>query len=505
MEINIKHEIMSKTARGNIGITRFLRAGAKGTLNYTMRFGKTRLGIRLIHRYSKSFNKKIVIVVPSQIIFEQWKTEIDEYSILNDDFKPIIILTTTNSIFNGNYNLSDVGLLVIDEIHKFTSDARHNIIDKSKFKYDYILGLTGTYPSNDKVINDICPIVDTITKDEAIKNNWISEYEEYNIGLELTDRDKSKYIEYTNNISKILNIFKIANKRLTYKNNTPIFKNNFDLIMACYRGGKINNKYIKSYLIREALAIQMGWSPELELVSQYNNNINDTWNPDAIKHNVNVFYKAMTNRNNIHNINEIKLETVLKLYSYYYKDNKNIVTFNENIEMADLISDSVNNLFKEDKAISYHSKIKSRYLKDFETKKLITTKAGKPKKFGSKSQLKYIIEGFKLGKYNMINSVKSLDTGFNVENINLIITTSGTCNPIQYAQRIARGMTLDPKNSNKKTIVINLYFMDFIDKNDNLYHSKDKIKLKLRQNNNNIPNLGLNDFINMQNKYKINV
>ena len=58
-----------------------------------------------------------------------------------------------------------------------------------------------------------------------------------------------------------------------------------------------------------------------------------------------------------------------------------------------------------------------------------------------------------------------------------MITTAGTANPIQYAQRGGRGKRIDAYNPNKVTKIFNLYFEDFIGSNGNLIHSRDKQKL----------------------------
>jgi hypothetical protein len=78
----------------------------------------------------------------------------------------------------------------------------------------------------------------------------------------------------------------------------------------------------------------------------------------------------------------------------------------------------------------------------------------------------------------------ALDEGFNVENMELAITTSGTTNPIQHKQRTARVKTLEP-NKEKETMVLNLFFKDFqIFKPDgtvSYVKSRDQTKLMMRQ------------------------
>lgn len=486
---------MTKDERQKIGIKSFISNKFIGCFDYVMRFGKTLTAIKIIDYYLHVVKGSILIVVPSSAILEVWKKELDNYKTYYNDDMIIangVKLYTVNTLLNTT--IQSIDLLIVDEIHKFTSDKRLNLINNTQIKHKHILGLTGSYPYNNIEISNICPVIDKINEQEAIRNNWISNFIEYNISLDMTDEDKSKYIEYSNDIKSVLEIFKDTYKRLTYTNGDTIFKNDFDLILACYSGRKIQETYVKSYLIRETLSITMGFNDNLDLDNTYYKRIFDYWSPVAIKNNVTKFYNAMRKRNVIHNINEVKIKAVLDLYIAYYNKN-NIITFNESIVMADYITDSINNIANKEIAVSYHSKIPSRYIKDFVTNEIITTKAGKPKKFSAIKQLEFIKQGFKLGIYNMINTVNAVDEGFNLELLDVVITTSGTVNPVQYEQRSARGKTIDYYNPNKVTTIINLYFDDFIDSNHTFYKSRDKSKLRIRQNNRYIPMFKLEDFI----------
>lgn len=299
-------------------------------------------------------------------------------------------------------------------------------------------------------------------------------------------------------MNEVFDIFKGSHKRLTYTNGKYIFDSDFEVIMACYSGRKIDNTYVKAYNIREALAQSMGYSTTLELDTEYNKRIDKYWNPINIKNNVTKYYIAMQQRNVIHNYNEVKLKAVLELY-LIYRD-KNIITFNGSIDMADAITDSINNTISDNKAVAYHSKIKSKYITDFTTGKVLTTKAGKPKKFSAIKQLDHIKQGFKYNFYNMLNTVNAVDEGFDLDILDMVITTSGSTNPVQYAQRTARGKTISYYNPNKITIILNLFFDDFIDENGKFYKSRDKTKLVIRQQHKYIATFTMEEFKNYMKK-----
>lgn len=63
----------------------------------------------------------------------------------------------------------------------------------ANIKYKIILGLTATFErldGRDALIAQHCPVVDTITLEEAVKNKWLSEYKEYLVLIEPDDIDK---------------------------------------------------------------------------------------------------------------------------------------------------------------------------------------------------------------------------------------------------------------------------------------------------------------------------
>ncbi len=482
---------MTKTERQAEGILKFLKANGIGTLYYVQRFGKTLTALKIAKRFNTKFkDESIYVVVPSITVKNVWLKEIEEFDYI---FKSIIIITAYEAIKNKYV----CGLLIIDEIHKFVSDERLKIIKGKVIASKYRLGLSGTYPHGNKVIEENFPIVDTITEKEALTNKWISQFREYNIPLELSEADKVEYVKYSTIMHQTFQEFKGMYKMLTFSDGNTICKDDLDLILSCYSGKSIKGyDYIKSTYIREAIAVKMGWTPTLQLDSDYHKQIEEYWNPLAIRDRVLSFYKAMRNREEIHNINEIKLDAVLKLYAKFKDDT--ILTFNESTLFADMLTDSINNTFQIDKAVSYHSNIKSKPLLNFVDGNYFCTNKGKVKKFGKDRQLKYIMSMIDIGLYNCINSVNALDEGLSVENINIIITTSGTTNPMQYSQRSARGKTVDSYNPDKVTLIFNLYFDDFlflVDGNYKNFKSRDKTKLMLRTSNKNIPIIDLQRFV----------
>ena len=142
-----------------------------GTINACVGFGKTRMGIMAVTRFlNKNPNKTVIIVVPSDPIRLQWMKELQSNNLKAD----------VKTMYDCSKNKYKCALLIIDEIHKIASEQLINIFDNVSYKI--ILGLTATFErldGRDRLISKHCPIIDTITTEEAISKGWLSDYREY--------------------------------------------------------------------------------------------------------------------------------------------------------------------------------------------------------------------------------------------------------------------------------------------------------------------------------------
>lgn len=454
-----------RLARQQQGIDIWGKSG-KGTLKYIMGFGKTFVGIQIIQKVlEKSFNVSINIIVPSDYIRSNWLKYLEEYELIGK-----VIVYTSNEIVSNKYN-HFVDLLIVDEIHKFTSDERLNIIKGNYIKYRWNLGLTGC--SITKEIEEYFPVIDNISEEEALTNKWISNFVEYNLALVLPEEDKHRYEQYSIPIGEILNTFK--GSATLFPNS--IFRDDYDLLTSCFAGRKIPNGYISNEIVRNTLATKKGWTPKLELTNDYNIMLEDNWNPNIIEQRARLFNDLVRKRNDILTSHNLKLKIVLDIYKRF-KDTTTIC-FNESADFADVIVDNLN-ADGSHTGICYHSNIETKFMSD-ETGEVIKTKAGTAKKFGKVALRKMAIEGIKAKFYKWLVTVKALDEGLDIPNIEMVITTAGTTNPLQYAQRSARGKRVDIYNPNKITKIINLYFDNFYNDEGKLIISRDLTKLKLRQ------------------------
>jgi len=461
--------MITRNSRQAQCITTTIDNDFNGILDLSVRFGKTRVGVAIANAYMfKNPGKSVVVIVPSIAVKLMWEKEVEEQKSENH----ITIATSYQTLSINGY--LRIGLLIVDECHKFISPETYRLINGDIVKYDKIIMLTGTLPHKDLLykLTSIVPIIDTITEKEAIANNWVSNYVEYNIALELTDNEKERYVKYTKDMSLLFAKYKSVYKFITYAN-AQLFDNEFTLLYSITRGFK--NKiigYIHSDLIKQAISNKMNC----------NSDANALWSIDVITNDGKLFTKSVNNRNTIMAASNLKLKAVLYILN---KLKLKTVIFSESVGLADRIADEYNKLFP-NKAISYHSKIESKPLIDYNTGDFYRykggLKAGEPKVFSKDKQLEYIIAAFDAGFIDVISAVKALDEGITIPGVESIITTSGSMNPIQYDQRTARGKTY--VNEDKVAKIYNIFFDDF-NLDGIMYNSRDKEKLMSRQRYNN--------------------
>lgn len=444
-------------------IAKIINNNYNGILNLAPRFGKTRIGVLACKHYKQVNSKTAIVLVPNVSIKSAWEQEFATYE------QTEIPVATASQIVSIRGFLR-VGLLIVDEAHRFTSDVWYKLINNDIIKYDKIIMLTGSLPIGDNLLKltKLASIIDYISEEEAISNNWISNYIEYNIPLKLSDDETIKYVSNSTKISLLFQKYKGIHNSITY-GGTQLFDSEMSLLYGCTKGA--NSKiygHISSDLIIDAICNKMTFNEESRAL----------WNKDTVKAEARLFSNIVKNRNYILTNSKVKLEAVIYMLSVL---KKSAIVFSDNSMFADKLSEEYNKLYP-NKSVSYHSNLESKPLIDLNTgdyyRYATGKRKGEPKLFSVKAQLEYIKACFQVNYYNVIFAVKSLDEGVTIPNIEIVITTSGSSNPIQYVQRTGRGKTY--VNETKLARIYNLYFDDFT--NDGVViNSRDRSKLMDRQ------------------------
>lgn len=207
----------------------------RGVVIWPTRMGKSLLAIEIIERFlAKNPAKTVVIGVPTQALQYQWYNLILDKGLFGQ-----CRVYTYNYIIN---NISSCNLLIVDEIHKAVSDNNINVF---KIKYQFILGLTATLEREDGKhlrICKICPVIDEVSKEDAIKNEWINNYKEYKVVIDVPDlgvykEHDAKFQRYFNFFNQDFNlaISSVKDKRVR-SNITNFLKCSPKLTDACTFG-----------------------------------------------------------------------------------------------------------------------------------------------------------------------------------------------------------------------------------------------------------------------------
>lgn len=420
-----------KTQRQLLGIERWFITG-KSSLSWATSMGKGFASFLLIDKLTNKLNReiKVIVVVPTIQLKSQWLENSIKHNIPIEVF---VINTLVNRGSKGE--IFNCDLLIIDEIHKFSKDKEDIYIrDFVKVfdyvKYNYILGLTATLNSNNKIlldlINEKCPVCDIITIEEAREKSWVSDYLEFNLGLTLTTRDKLKL--------EALNI--------TFNTAFSWFNRNFEMAMKCLMGKTV---WLRDNQVISVKHPPIGINPEFVTKNRQGDYIRrgvmgyyyrencaamyaaaNNFETSDIQAQAVIWNRAMGNRKKfLYNL-ECKKEVTLDILDKL-KD-KSII-FCESIAFADDLSANIEN------SVCYHSK--------------------KTKKEKTVSMAKILS-----GDFSSIIGVKSLSEGFDYDKLYIAINTSYTSSQTISVQKNGRPIRLLKSGEDKLAIIVNLYVID---------------------------------------------
>lgn len=385
-----------KLQRQLVGVGKVIENFKKGlgaTLEYATGVGKTFTAFLVIDKMLvRDPNRSTIVIVPTEQLQQQW-----EKLILKGKYKNIKVFVI-NGITINEIDLNCT-LLVLDEAHRYASEIFSKIFDL--VKYEFLLGLTATIDRIDgkhTLLIEKAPVVDTITLVEAKRNGWVSDYLEYNWGLELTPEDREEY----NKINKKFNgLF-------------AFFEHNFDLVKNCTTTQGSRNHARENDLNEKQVVI---------------NAVN--------------CMKAMRDRKTFLYGTVAKQLAALEIVKKFpFKT----ITFAESTDFADGLTQAINDELGEI-SLSYHSNLKSTIIEG--------------KKFGPAKLKKRVLERFIDNRYKIrvINTAKALDQGADFPDVVLGIICSGTSSPTTAVQRNGRILRdFINKNGDKKlALIINLF------------------------------------------------
>jgi superfamily II DNA or RNA helicase len=447
----------SKDERQLIGVEAWRSNKGIGIWQWPTGMGKTYSV--LTHLVTKLFAargpQKTIISVPTTDLKNAWNYAIQaRFPELQEYFT-----VETVSYMVMNRIVDRCTLLVVDEIDEFYSKNRQKLWDGSAIEYKYFLGLSATpldpQERHVEILKRI-PIVDTITKKEAIDNGWIEDTLIFNLEAELTEEEQEQYDELTE----------------TIQHNLSFFEGDLGTALNCL------NDFSKATQV----AIRGGWTRELNNIATRPKPLEMSreqfeeillkvamWNPNTIIGYAKNALTAINQRKDLAAACKAKLKCAVDIAKRFHNDK--IMYFNEKVGPANHIYKEIHDNTNR-QAVIYHSQLESRPLRydsitnepslfgkgDWVTIKTKRSKNyGKKKIFGKKVLQELAIEWIKSVETGIIVSGTGLDKGFDVPDMTMGIINSFTSVSNQYIQRIGRLTRLHQIKNTMKPIVVVLY------------------------------------------------
>nr|DAF63659.1 MAG TPA: Chromatin remodeling complex ATPase [Podoviridae sp. ctz6O13] len=175
---------MSRDDRQSLCIERWKATNGHATIVASTGFGKTRVALNTIKWLQvKHPDMSIIVVVPTTGLQEQWQEDLKSHGCLMGHVTVYVINTAIQC-------RRKCDLLILDEAHRYPADTFSQVFEK--IDYFMIMCLTATFERVDGkhvLLNRYAPVCDTISIQECLANNWISNYKEYVVVLEPEDRE----------------------------------------------------------------------------------------------------------------------------------------------------------------------------------------------------------------------------------------------------------------------------------------------------------------------------
>lgn len=290
---------MTRTERQQEAVRKWIKNKGRGTIEMPTGTGKTRTALMAIKKVLTKYSSlRVLVVVPTTTLKEQWEGHILDWDLTFNAESHVI-----NSVIKHNWN---VDILVLDEAHRYSAEIFSQVFNKVKYKL--VLGLTATFERLDGkhiIMNKYCPIIDKVTKEEALLNGWISQYKEYQVLLKVDDIE-----EYNK-----------AN--LEFQQHFEFFGYDFEKAMSCLGPNGWKNKL----KIRD------------EMYTEDDENIKKQVLRNITIHSMGL-QRTMQKRKNFINNHPKKIEIAKKIIEA--RPNSKIITFSKSVKMAEAIQNGQN-------------------------------------------------------------------------------------------------------------------------------------------------------------------
>lgn len=279
------------------------------------------------------------------------------------------------------------------------------------------------------VLYKLCPVLNTFNQDTVDIVRLSTPVEEIQIGVDIPeDTEDYKLLKYYDEyITTSFNLF-----------------GSFDNIELCMMGNtKLN---ISATTICNQIAQENGWSPNLDMSSELNVQIDELYNPNNIRDRANQTYNMIRERNNFLSDYKSKLDEIYKIVV----DNPDakILIINKRGEFANIVTDYINNKAEQEICGNYHDKCEPVPATDMDGNPLYIKSginAGERKYYMDKAQRSFNQKRFVNDRLRVLSANNSPDKSLYIH-VDIIIITSPQCKSIaDYMYQLTQLHYIDNK------------------------------------------------------------
>jgi len=297
---------------------------------------------------------------------------------------------------------------------------------------------------------------------------------EINVPIELNNEDREYYNKLTKAISDTISTYDMGDDFLQSLDGN--IKTTFELIQACTTGTRVINNGVPEFTGKDyylySLAAQLGWNKDNDTSIEYYKDIDANYHPLVIEQKAITFYDILRSRNSFLAIYGKKLQELIK-YVKYFK-NKKVVIFNAGRESCDIAVRLIRD--ENIKVYPYYSALESIPMMDDEGNPVLYKtgrRKGEHKLAGTMTQKRQALREFRDGRCTTISFGSTLYKDVDVEDIDVIIFTSGAIPKIRNLVKYKKPKAFTINKS--EVYIINLYVKSSVDED----------KFMQRQYNNN--------------------
>lgn len=343
--------------------------------------------------------------------------------VYNNVYKDLIskgkIKALTVDFIADNINHLYPTLTIIYKPLSFTF-AHLGVLDKSRFKMFILTNMLSSDTMSD--IYNICPLISEFKQNELNLLRVTRPVEEIRIPIVLEDDTKSKKLldYYNKEINTSISIF-----------------GSLENVNIARTGDKTTNLSAMEFCV--TLAQNNGWKYDLDMSLDYNRNIDEIYNPNALHERAQKVYDIIRERSNLLASSEDKLSSILEIVNNH-KDSK-ILIINKYPDFASKVTEYLNNNSDSNICMNYHNKLENIeavdiygdpiYIKSGKNK-------GERKMMGATSQKKLAQQMFNIGKINILSTNNLPDKDLSID-VDTIICTSSLCEDMStYLYRLTK-------------------------------------------------------------------